>query len=489
MTHRSAAKPSTLSQNGGLTRKVPHIIKSGTAAYSRTATTSATASTSTALVTLQKEVDKYKKESERSKKRLEVAKMEYTKCTRTVDIFAIVIRFLNEQLKAFSNPSLLRQIELQNRNQQQLESKYEQQVVSLSQIKREACKREEELKDEIESLKIESVNSKKRHEKEKNNLLDMFQADMSHLKSDHEKEMYKLMAEKTDTERINKLLKQESDSRLSEIEELRKKVINLEKSLLQGDDKKMKAISSKMQFMTNEIQSLKDVLELKENEARNLKIALAQKEDIENELQSCKQINKNLNQKLEQMEISLGQKSKTVNELKFENESLIERFNKEKQERRRISLRNEELEFAISEYNTPFKPSSSFSTSKVESYSKATPLNKPEVRTRLTYSERKSTDSPSEVNRNFTRNVVRKIKTTSSLRKEPSSTFVSSLSPLSSSSSSITVQDSSLSVHSPSFLGSRQAEDTGEPKSLPSYLPHSILDSGFEDIQGLTSNK
>ena len=228
---------------------------------------------------------------------------------------------------------------------------------------------------------------------------------------------------------------------------------------------------------------------MKENEARNLKIALAQKEDIENELQSCKQINKNLNQKLEQMEISLGQKSKTVNELKFENESLIERFNKEKQERRRISLRNEELEFAISEYNTPFKPSSSFSTSKVESYSKATPLNKPEVRTRLTYSERKSTDSPSEVNRNFTRNVVRKIKTTSSLRKEPSSTFVSSLSPLSSSSSSITVQDSSLSVHSPSFLGSRQAEDTGEPKSLPSYLPHSILDSGFEDIQGLTSNK
>ncbi|XP_015795317.1 putative leucine-rich repeat-containing protein DDB_G0290503 [Tetranychus urticae] len=299
----------------------------------------ASARAATTLISLQKECDKYKRLSELYKRQLEASKGDISKSVLVVDGLSVVVKYLTEHLNL-------------NDDYGKLES-------LLDQLRQENTRKEDDLRDEIIRMSLEMVNEKKRHDNEKNRLFDMFEDQMKAQKKAFKKEMEKIEEDKMNLEKVIDSLKDEIKEKLLQIEGLTNRVGELESSLSMEKDRRCRMLQEKVKFMANEIQSLKDVLDLKDGELRTIKTSIANEELLRQDLAAAQQTINNLTQRLEQLEISANQKNAMINMLKEENESLRERFNKEQRERRRISMKNEELEYTLSEFTTPVKGNSS----------------------------------------------------------------------------------------------------------------------------------
>uniref|UniRef100_T1JRD1 Uncharacterized protein n=1 Tax=Tetranychus urticae TaxID=32264 RepID=T1JRD1_TETUR len=319
----------------------------------------ASARAATTLISLQKECDKYKRLSELYKRQLEASKGDISKSVLVVDGLSVVVKYLTEHLNAFSTPSLKSTIEQQALNYKKLNDDYGKLESLLDQLRQENTRKEDDLRDEIIRMSLEMVNEKKRHDNEKNRLFDMFEDQMKAQKKAFKKEMEKIEEDKMNLEKVIDSLKDEIKEKLLQIEGLTNRVGELESSLSMEKDRRCRMLQEKVKFMANEIQSLKDVLDLKDGELRTIKTSIANEELLRQDLAAAQQTINNLTQRLEQLEISANQKNAMINMLKEENESLRERFNKEQRERRRISMKNEELEYTLSEFTTPVKGNSS----------------------------------------------------------------------------------------------------------------------------------
>ncbi|XP_053205608.1 probable WRKY transcription factor protein 1 isoform X2 [Panonychus citri] len=358
---KNVAPPSTLNNtttntiNNTTTNGNSSVLVTGTAKKSGTATARA----ATTLISLQKECDKYKRLADLYKRQLETSKGDVSKSVMVVDGLSVVVKYLTEHLNAFSTPSLKATIERQSTNYEKLKGDYSKLESLLEQMRQENTRKEDDLRDEIVRMSLEMVNEKKRHDNEKNRLFDMFEDQMEAQKKSFKREMEKIDEEKVNLEKVIDSLKDEITDKMNQIEGLTNRVSELESSLSMEKDRRCRMLQEKVKFMSSEIQSLKDVLDLKDGELRTLKTSIANEELLRQDLATAQQSITNLTQRLEQLEISANQKNTMINMLKEENESLRERYNREQRERRRISMKNEELEYTLSEFTTPSKGNSS----------------------------------------------------------------------------------------------------------------------------------
>jgi hypothetical protein len=265
------------------------------------------------------------------------------------DSFGILIRYLTEQLSAFSNPILSVKLDLAVKRCSALEEgvkRREKEIRDLLSVKE---MREGDLADEIDQWKRELDASLIRHKNEKDRLLDMHEAEMKLLQDRHESEL------RMWSERERAILSQvdEREKRISEknqeVSHLNDRIRDLEGSLTQNKDKRMKALNDKLKLYEDEISSLKVVLELRDEKLRSQNVQVMQLEEMCKELPAAKQSICLLRQKLEQLEISMDKKTDQIKRLFAENQELRNETECTIREKKRLSLRNEELEFVISE--------------------------------------------------------------------------------------------------------------------------------------------
>lgn len=274
---------------------------------------------------------------------------------QVVGAFGIMIRYLTEQLSAFSNPLLNIKLEAALRHIELLEDKISQKEFEINELTTKNQEREKELLDELDRWKKELEQDKIRHEKEKDSLLEMHEIEMKLMTQANSSEL------KVERDRYSDLLSQmdEKDRRIleksSEITTLQNEIKSLESNLKQDKDKRVRALQDKVKSLQSEVSSLNVVLELKDDKIKTLNRQLMELEETCKELPATKSSIGLLRQKLEQLEISLENKNQQIKSLLQENESLKSATEYSVREKKRLSLRNEELEFALSEscYATP----------------------------------------------------------------------------------------------------------------------------------------
>ena len=310
---------------------------------------SASAKAAGSLLSLQKEVEKWKRTSESHKKSLESTRRSMAHSLQAFDSFGVLIRYLTEQLSAFSNPILCLKLELAMKRCRELEegvTKKEQEIKDLESVKEN---REGDLLDEIDQWKRELDASCNRHKNEKEKLLEMHELEMKLLHDKHASEL-RMQSEK---ERGVLAQVDEREKRIGEknqeLSQLSEKIRHLEGSLRQDKDKRMRGLQDKLKTYEDEVSSLKVVLELRDEKIRSMNVQVMGLEEMCKELPSAKQSICLLRQKLEQLEISMEKKTDQIKRLFAENQELKYAAESTIQEKKRLSLRNEELEYVLSE--------------------------------------------------------------------------------------------------------------------------------------------
>lgn len=276
-------------------------------------------------------------------------------------------------------------------------------------------------------------------------------------------------------------------------------------------------LDERVQFLTNEVQSLKDVLELKDLELKSVKTKLQLADMRCQELESVEQTVISLTQRVEALEVAGNQKNSVIAVLKGENQTLKDNYDREQREKQKVLMKNEELEYSLSVVATPNKSCSNFSCQVDDTF--VTPL-KPEQNSRhrmssvpafrpsacASYRKRScntackdlrkttafaemnshqigtsfdfdsptfvlptcSSPPPSKSENTNERSIVDRRKERSSLKTD---TFRTKEEELKNNKNTISSDNYDLL------------------KSIPPHSPHSILDSGIEDIDGFISFK
>ncbi|RWS10004.1 hypothetical protein B4U79_08603 [Dinothrombium tinctorium] len=452
-------------------------ISSSSTASSRVGTASARAATT--LLSLQKEIDKYRKLSETQKKQLTLAKREMSRTSIVAQGLACVIKYLNEDLDAFSNPIIRREIKAANRKYTEYELSLQEKQNTIDNLLHIQC----ELEDEIKRWNMELEREKTRQKKEKDKLLEMFECEKKALESKYSLNLQTENHKKSELQKRIQELKHELEEKVQDVETFKKRIQEIEASLLGDKDKRVRTLNEKVKYLSEEVKSLKAVLEIKEEEVKNLSHKLRITEQKSEELPTLQQTVMVLNQKLEQLEISVNQKNEAIAKLMRENEGLKQQFENETKLRRRISMKNEELEFALSEsvcgsLDAPFHKSAIRSN-------ESTPIR---MMSRSMYDGWNNFDTETRSNkrlRSFDKmeesGRSNESSSTSSSSKSFSKTFINC---------STEEFDDEAKPLSKSMSKTKSYESYEEKREISvSTLPKCILDSGFEEIQGLNNNK
>lgn len=330
-------------------------VRKGSAASSTGGPGTASARSALTLISLQKESDKWKRQVEGLKKQVAANRKSMSNSVVVVGGMGVMIRYLTEHLDAFSNPLLCARLEAAHRATRQVERAAEEREAALKASLAEKDAHQQELSDEIVNWSREYEVVKARHLKEKDKLLEMHESEMKLLECRLQAELQKERdKESAALERIKE--------REVTIEELRKEVAGLqvrqkelEDSLKQDKDKRVRALREKCQRLEAEVSSLNVVLELRDDSISKMRGMQMELEARCEELVPTRAALKVVKQKLEQLEITLDHRQETIKALTEENETLKAATETTFRDRKRLSLRNEELEFALTEsfYGTP----------------------------------------------------------------------------------------------------------------------------------------
>lgn len=152
------------------------------------------------------------------------------------------------------------------------------------------------------------------------------------------------------------ILESDLDTNIKELSELRKEhdiltndFDKLEKSLTKDKDARVKYLQEKINQLQKDVDSLNSVLEM-----RTEKIHVLEKDsllliDAQNDLKTHKDTIKALNQQLESVNAALDKKKEEFETLIAEHEKLRQELVKERTERRRMTMKSEQLEYVLNE--------------------------------------------------------------------------------------------------------------------------------------------
>ncbi|KAI1283804.1 Microtubule-associated tumor suppressor candidate 2 [Halotydeus destructor] len=159
------------------------------------------------------------------------------------------------------------------------------------------------------------------------------------------------------------LVAEELSAKEAECAVLSERSKELEACLRQDKDKKVRTLQDKCRLLQCEVSSLNAVLELKDEKMRAANSQIMELEARTEELPGLRQSLGGLKQQLEQLVIAIENKNDQIRQLTDENMSLKQLQENVSKDRKRLSLRNEELEFALGQsYHESFADASQPST-------------------------------------------------------------------------------------------------------------------------------
>lgn len=281
-------------------------LKGNAKTPSVTSSTTVTTRQGSALLKAQKNQETSKKLIESYKKSLDSQRVKLTHSYTVIDALAITVRYLNENLRAFETPSLRAQLQMTLHHLSQVEQSVASKNDELNNLKEQTSSREKCLHEEIENLKDEIEREKIRHSEEREMMLQQY----SRGESAHKK--YR---------------------------------INLERDW----ERKTKSLTDRIKTLECEVSSLQSVLELKQDKIKANEIRILELESACEELPCTKSSIVALRQKMEEIESIVANKNQQIKALLEENRRLEAINEKSVKEKKRLSLRNEELEFVLNE--------------------------------------------------------------------------------------------------------------------------------------------
>lgn len=229
------------------------------------------------------------------------------------DSFGVMIRYLTEELSAFSQPIMHVKLEAAVKFISTLQDKVKAQNHQINSLVDENEKLEQQLYTDTSELRQVIESERNRLEEEKNIL--------------------------------NQLHDDEKEKLVKTIDKLKSK-FNEEK------DKQIKCLKDRINTLECEVSSLNCVVEIKDDKIKNQNRQLMQCEQSLEELNTLKSTVTVLRQKVEQMQISLDNKNQQIKQLLSENESLKFIKDDSVREKNRLSMKNEQLQFVLSKSAT-----------------------------------------------------------------------------------------------------------------------------------------
>jgi hypothetical protein len=191
--------------------------------------------------------------------------------------------------------------------------------------------------------------AKVNHETNLKKLTEMHSWEVNTLKDKHNKEL--------------QLCQQNRDQLLNEIkdkndelyqtkqlkDELEVKITQMEENIMNDKDKRFKYLTEKTKQQELEVESLKVVMDMKNEKIHTLERQMIETQEKINELPLAKETIRGLQQQIENLQVTLERKIHQFNQLTAEHEDLKTEYDREMREKRRLSMKNEELAFHLSE--------------------------------------------------------------------------------------------------------------------------------------------
>lgn len=151
-------------------------------------------------------------------------------------------------------------------------------------------------------------------------------------------------------------LESELETKSRDLLDLRKdhEVLNnnynkLEESLTKDKDARVKYAQEKITQLQKDVDSLNSVLEMRLERIHALEKDSLHLVEIQNELVSQKDLNKAINQQLESVNAALEKRREQYESLVAEHEQLRQELTRERKERRRMTMKTEQLEYVLNE--------------------------------------------------------------------------------------------------------------------------------------------
>lgn len=187
------------------------------------------------------------------------------------------------------------------------------------------------------------------HESSIKRLKDMHRHEVERIEDKFGKELQ--MSQQNCSQLLSEI--ESKNSELSEIKQSRDalevKAKQLEDSILNDKDKKFKYLSEKSKQLELEVESLKVVMDMKNEKIHSLERKMIETQEKINELPFAKETIRSLQQQIETLQITLDRKIHQYNQVMREHEELKTEFEREMREKRRLSMKNEELTFHLNE--------------------------------------------------------------------------------------------------------------------------------------------
>lgn len=180
------------------------------------------------------------------------------------------------------------------------------------------------------------------------------------LKNLHEIELNDLTSEhsnsKEQLESRIETLESDLETKTKELEDLRKEyeILNnsfnkLEETLTKDKDARVKYAQEKINQLQKDVDSLNAVLEMRSERIHALEKDGLMLAEVQNELITFQDANKALNQQLESVNAALSKKREQYENLIAEHEKIRQELKRERKERRRMTMRTEQLEYVLNE--------------------------------------------------------------------------------------------------------------------------------------------
>jgi len=292
----------------------------------------------------------------------------------------------------------------------------------------------------------------------------------------------------------NQLLNEieDSKSQLNQTKQLKdaleSKINQIEENIMNDKDKKFKYLTEKTKQLEIEVDSLKVVMDMKNEKIHTLERQMIETQEKINELPMAKETIRGLQQQIENLQVTLERKIHQFNQLTREHEDLKNEYDREMREKRRLSMKNEELAYHLSE---SFHNESGLSNS--TNFESSNPWKSPALIT---------DETPIKTNRAF----IASASASASSRKTHSKVIKSMSTSMSAKRTTPAIycrSSNSVSENENSFLSNGTADEVFDGRCVNMSLdsgrksnvygvsderpPQCILDSGFEEIQGLNS--
>lgn len=263
--------------------------------------------------------------------------------------FATVVQYFAKKLKLDSDTNLLEECGL-----------LKSQVDKLMIKDKEHQKELDAVIDDYKNLVQVEQNLRIQIESELEKERKVYTVDTENLKAIHTKELDDLTEKHSDIEKDlrSRIETLESDlttkcKELSDItndhECLKQSFNKLEESLTKDKDARVKYAQEKITQLQKDVDSLNSVLEMRLERVHALERDSILLTETQNELETQKDSNKALYQQLESLNAALDKRREQYENLFAEHEKIRQELVRERKERRRMTMKTEQLEFALNE--------------------------------------------------------------------------------------------------------------------------------------------